>query len=75
MFAMNLVDVVDAKTNYGILLCENDSISVDSIQRCVSEIKEEFVKDDTDWIVEDIIAKMPKEWCISLLCNSKRVIV
>lgn len=75
MFAMNLVDVVDSKTNYGILFCENDSISVEKIQRCVSEIKEEFVREDIDWIVEDIIDKIPKEWCCTLQCNSKRVIV
>ena len=75
MYAMNLVDVVDTKTNYGILFCGNDNISVEQIQNQLLKIKDEFVKSDTDWIVEDIIKEMPCEWQVSLQCNSKLVII
>lgn len=75
MFAMNLVDVADDNTNYGILLCDNDNITVNIIQSRIMEIKGELSRSNEDWVVEDIINKLPCEWHVELQYPQKRVIV
>ena len=36
MYAMNLVDVADVKTTYGILFCGNDDITENIIQKKIN---------------------------------------
>lgn len=66
MFAMNLVDVTDNKTKYGILLCENDDISEEVIQNKIYDIKEQYEREKVDWIIEDVICNIPSEWGVKL---------
>ena len=65
MLAMHLLDVVDNKTSYGILMCANGDITEREIQDKVYEIKDCCLKGD-DWTIEDIINKFPEEWQVYL---------
>lgn len=67
MIAINLVDSVEGNTHYGILLCENNSISEKALREKIYEIKEEFENRESDWIIGDIIDCFPKEWKVHLL--------
>lgn len=66
MIAINLVDSVDGNTHYGILLCENNSISEKALREKIYEIKDEFENRESDWIIGDIIDCFPKEWKVYL---------
>ncbi len=66
MIAINLVDSVEGNTHYGILLCENNSISEKALREKIYEIKEEFENRESDWIIGDIIDCFPKEWKVHL---------
>lgn len=66
MIAINLVDSVEENTHYGILLCENNSISEKALREKIYEIKEEFENRESDWIIGDIIDCFPKEWKVHL---------
>lgn len=65
MFAMNLVDITDKNTFYGILTCENDDITEEKIQKRIFEIKE-MLPFDLDWTIDEVIANLPKDWGIHL---------
>ena len=65
MIAMNLVDNVEA-TNYGILFCENESISENKIQDKICEIKKRMNEEGIDWEISDIISSFPEEWKVHL---------
>lgn len=75
MYAMNLVDVADVGTNYGILFCGNDEISEKTIQKRICEIKEQMEQKDVEWVVEDIIKMLPSEWNIKWQSKTKRIII
>lgn len=75
MYAMNLVDVADVGTNYGILFCDNEDITEKTIQNRMCEIKEQMATEDIDWDVEDIVKRLPSEWNISLQHKAKRIII
>ena len=66
MVAMNLVDNLDNSTSYGILICNNENISEETIQNKIHEIKHDLYLAGEDWVVEDVIGYLPKEWLISL---------
>lgn len=73
MYAMNLVDAVDAKINYGILFCENENITVNAIQRKIFEIKEQLENEDVDWIIEDIVNMLPDDWQVKLQSRTNSI--
>lgn len=75
MYAMNLVDVADVKTTYGILFCGNDDITENIIQKKICEIKEQMENEDMEWIIDDIIKMLPQEWKIELQCKTKQIII
>lgn len=75
MYAMNLVDVSDVKTNYGILFCGNNDITENIIQKKICEIKEQMENEDTEWIIDDIIKMLPQEWEIELQGKAKQIII
>ena len=75
MIAVNLVDVADSDANYGILICDNDALTVNIIQSKISEIKSKLSKDEDDWVIEDVISKLPIEWRVFLQYPVKRIIV
>lgn len=66
MFAMNLVDISDKNIIYGILICENDTITATIVQNKIYEIKELFNKNGLEWIIEDVIKNIPTEWNVRL---------
>lgn len=66
MLAMNLVDSLDAATNYGILICNNENVTCDLIQDKIIEIKNGFGSDGVDWVIDDVIGFLPKDWLVSL---------
>lgn len=75
MFAMDLVDILDNNIYYGILICENDEISKKLIQNKIYEIKENYDNKKIDWIIQDVIKKIPAEWKVKLQeCNNRVVI-
>lgn len=73
MYAMNLVDVTDAKINYGILICENDDIIVNTIQRKMCEIKEQLENENIDWSIDDIVEMLPAEWHVKVQLRTKNI--
>lgn len=75
MYAMNLVDVADVRTNYGILFCGNDDITGNVIQKKIYEIKKKMEDEDTEWVIDDVIKLLPHEWKIELQCNIKQIII
>ena len=75
MYAINLVDVSDVKTNYGILFCGNNDITENIIQKKICEIKEQMENEDTEWIIDDIIKMLPQEWEIELQGKAKQIII
>lgn len=74
MLAMQLIDVVDKTTSYGILMCTNSNITEREIQDKVYEIKDNCINGD-DWIIEDIIKKLPKEWGIYLQKENSNIMI
>ena len=75
MIAVNLVDVADSDANYGILICDNDDLTVNIIQSKISEIKSKLSKDEDEWVIDDGISKLPIEWRVFLQYPVKRIIV
>ena len=75
MYAMNLVDVADMRTNYGILFCGNDEITENVIQKKICEIKEQMENEDKEWVVDDVIEMLPNEWKIELQCKTKQIVI
>ena len=75
MYAMNLVDVVDVKTSYGILFCGNDDITENIIQKKMCEIKEQMENEEMEWIIDDIVKMLPREWKMELQCNTKQITI
>jgi hypothetical protein len=75
MFAMNLLDVTDHDTEYGMLICCNNDIDENIIQNKVMEIKNIFEANKEDWNIRDIISKMPKNWQIILQPISKNIMI
>lgn len=75
MYAINLVDVADEGTNYGILVCENEDITVSVIQRKMFEIKEQMEQENMDWIIEDIIKMLPSDWKVKLQSRINKVMI
>lgn len=73
MLALNLNDICDKNINYGILLCGNDSVTVGIIQDKIIEIKDQLKDKEDDWIIDDVIAKFPKEWNIKLQHDKEMV--
>lgn len=66
MVAINLVDSADGNTNYGILLCENGSISEIRLRNKICELKDQLENEESDWIIDDLIKGIPKEWRVQL---------
>ena len=75
MYAMNLVDVSDTRTNYGILFCGNDEITENVIQEKICEIKEQMENEDKEWCVDDVLEKLPYEWKIELQYKAKQIVI
>ena len=73
MLAMNLVDSLDAATNYGILICNNEAVTEELIQDRIHEIRGELDANGEEWIVDDIIQFFPKEWFVSLQKQNRKV--
>lgn len=75
MYAINLVDVADERTNYGILVCENEDITASVIQRKIFEVKEQMEQENIDWIIEDIIKMLPIDWKVKLQSRINKVMI
>jgi hypoxanthine-guanine phosphoribosyltransferase len=75
MFAMNLIDAIDFDTNYGILICNNDKLTVGAIQKKIVEIKERLDDENIEWVIEDIIERLPEEWEIMVQYSMREVVV
>ena len=75
MYAMNLIDVIDAKTNYGILFCENENITINAIQGKIFEMKEQLQNENVDWIIEDIINMLPAEWRVKFQQGETKIYI
>lgn len=75
MIAFDLVDVTDSDVSYGILIFDNDSLKVSTIQNRISEIKESLECEECDWVIDDLINKLPVEWGAFLHYPVKKIIV
>lgn len=74
MLVMRLIDVVDNKTSYGILICANSDITEREVQDKVYEIKDSSLKGN-DWIIEDIIKEFPEEWEVYLQKENSNIMI
>lgn len=73
MLAMNLVDNLDSTINYGILLCNNESVTEELIQDKIHEIREGLDTDGEEWNVDDIIHFFPKDCFVFLQKQNKKL--
>jgi GR25 family glycosyltransferase involved in LPS biosynthesis len=71
MLAMILEDSSDIFTEYGVLICEDDSVSKDAIQEKINEIKEKLERTRFEWQVNDVISQFPESWGIKLIPCSR----
>lgn len=74
MIAMNIIDNVEA-INYGILVCENESVSENNIQDKICEIKKKMDDEGIDWEIQDIISGFPKDWKIHLQMKNMNIAI
>lgn len=74
MLAMNLIDVSD-RTDYGILLCNNDSVSEETLQNKIYELKDLLSSTINDWFIDDLIEQFPPEWNIHLQKKNHNLVV
>ena len=70
MLAMILEDSSNIFTEYGVLICENDSVSKDAIQGKINEIKK-MEQARFEWRVNDVISQFPESWKIRLIPCSR----
>lgn len=62
MGSSHLVDVSDYKNTCGILVCDNENITRNIIQDKINEIKADFDLEEMDWMISDVIDRIPDEW-------------
>lgn len=66
---MSLVNSSDYENMCGILICENESVSSSILQKKIDEIKKKMEFDGVDWIIDDVINEIPREWMIKYYAN------
>ena len=66
MKAMNLVETTSPDVSYGVIICHNDNVEPDELQRAIDDAKLRL--DPYDWQITDVLNLLPEDWKVEVQC-------